>query len=168
MYVYTPKPLIIMTISFEIAVKPYVKKFLNLKYGPEALVSKKTRIGLILIELLDSKIERSAIDVSDFTEKYTIKVSERYFNTKGFNVSYNKKKFLAVYLEKQFTEELRNYVDLQVAIGVHAIQAMRVFLRYHAITENEIKLESIYRSYQRYCGEKITDKKNSMSSTKMY
>lgn len=154
-----------MCVSFQIAVKPYVKKFLNVKYGAEAVVSKKTRIGIILIELLDSKIDRSGIELTGCSEKYTINVSERYFNTKGFNVSFNKKKFLAVYLEKQFTEEMRSFVDVQVAMGMTAMQAMRVFLMYYTINENEIKLESIYRSYQRYSGENIKVKKNILYST---
>ena len=168
MYVYKPKQLIIMSVSFEIRVKPYVKKFLNVKYGTEALVSKKTRMGLILIELLDSKIDRSGIDVTGCTVKYTINVSERYFNIKGFNVSFNKKKFLAVYLEKQFTEELRSYVDLQLAIGVPAMQAMRVFLKYYSISEDEMKIDSIYRNYQRYSGENILSKRKNINTTKMY
>lgn len=157
-----------MCVSFQIAVKPYVKKFLNVKYGAEAVVSKKTRIGIILIELLDSKIDRSGIELTGCSEKYTINVSERYFNTKGFNVSFNKKKFLAVYLEKQFIEELRSYVDVQLAVGVPAMRAMRVFLKYYAISENEIKLDSIYRNYQRYSDENILKKRNNSISTKMY
>lgn len=165
MYVYTHKAFITMFISFEIAVKPHVKKFLNTKYGPEAIISKKTRMGLILMELLDSKIDRSGVDITGCFEKYTIKVSQRCFNIKGFNVSFNKKKFLAVYLEKQFTEELRSYVDMQLSMGVTAMQAMRIFLKYYAISENEIKLDSIYRSYQRYSGEKIKEKKNILTST---
>jgi hypothetical protein len=157
-----------MCVSFEIAVKPYLKKFLNTKYGPEAVVSKKTRIGLILIELLDSKIDRPGIDITGCTEKYTIKVSERYFNIKGFNVSFNKKKFLAVYLDKQFTEELRSFVDLQLSMGVPAMKAMRIFLKYYSISENEIKLDSVYRNYQRYSDENILSKRSNNISTKMY
>ncbi|PIF33006.1 hypothetical protein CLU81_3576 [Flavobacterium sp. 9] len=146
-------------IQISIPVKKPVKKYLTKKYGEIHTISKKTFLGLLLLELISNKADTSDIDFKGF-DKYKMDIPELYFNTKGFSVSRNKLKFLGVCLERLFFEDFHNFVDVELAKGkTNAWQSVKLFLLLYDINENEMKLESMYRNYQRHCEEKIKVKK---------
>lgn len=145
--------------SFEIPTKPHVLKFLQTRYGRQHTITKKSAIGLILLQLLDGKIEKVNFDASDFPDRYTINVPEFYFNTKGFNISLRKRRVMAQYMEKMFMEDFKHYMDIEVGRGHNAMAGMRVYLKFYDISENDIKFETLYRTYQRYSNDTITSKK---------
>lgn len=151
-----------MNISVRIPTKPHINKYLQHRYGQQHQITKKSLFGIILLELLNTKIEKPEVRIlpNDFSYGYTVLVPQRYFSTKGFNISANKKKYLAVYLEKLFMEDLQNHVDRTMYSNKStAMEAIRSFFSFYGITENDIKLESVYRNYQRYCSENIKGKK---------
>lgn len=146
-------------ITVSIPVKNYVKKYLVKKYGTVHTVSKKTFLGLLLLELINDDVQKPD-RVLEEMDKYEIEVPEYYFNTRGFNINQNKSKFLGLCLEKLFFEDYLAFVDLELAKGkLDALKSVKLFLQLYNISENELKLESMYRKYQRYSGEKIKDKK---------
>lgn len=146
-------------ITIAIPVKKHVKKYLITKYGAVHTVSKKTFLGLLLLELINTKVEAPERLFLDF-EKYELTIPEFYFNKKGFSIDKNKSKYLGVCLEKLFFEDFYNFVDVELAKGKgNAYQSVKLFLLIHQISENDLKLESMYRNYQRHCGENITEKK---------
>ncbi|HSD07918.1 hypothetical protein [Flavobacterium sp.] len=146
-------------IQIRIPVKKHVKKYLIKKYGNIHTISKKTFIGILLLELIDKDADTSDIDFKGF-DTYKMDIPEMYFNTKGFNVSRKKLKFLGVCLERLFFEDFHSFVDVELAKGKsNAWQSVKLFLLLYDINENELKLESMYRNYQRHCDEKIKLKK---------
>ncbi len=146
-------------IQISIPVKKHVKKYLIKKYGEVHTISKKTFLGLLLLELINKDADTSDIDFNGF-DRYQMDIPELYFNTKGYSISRKKLKFLGVCLERLFFEDFHNFVDVELAKGKsNAWQSVKLFLFLYDIDENEMKLESMYRNYQRYCEEKIKDKK---------
>lgn len=147
-------------ISVEIPVKSYVKKYLCVRYGTEHKLSKTTLLGILIFQLLDSKVEKQPVSAKDFDSRYVIQISEFYFNIKGFRIPMAKRKFLAICLEKLFYEDLYMFIDKSIRnYNVSAMKALKIFLEEYKISENDAKLESIYRQYQRYSSENITEKK---------
>lgn len=146
-------------IVISIPVKPHVKKYLIKRYGTTHQVSKKTFIGLFLLQLLEKKIEKQEKDIpNNFT--YEIEVPEYYFNTKGYSVDTKKLKFLGICLEKLFVEDCNSFIDNELLKGdSNAKKAIKLFFCIYGIDENDLNLDSVYRNYQRYSGEKIKDKK---------
>ncbi|WP_289659484.1 hypothetical protein [Flavobacterium panacagri] len=147
-------------IQIYIPVKKHVKKYLIKKYGQNHTISKKSFLGLLLLDLINKDADTSDIDFNGM-EKYSLDLPEMYFNTKGYEISRKKLKFLGVCLERLFFEDFYLFVDVELAKGNNnAWQSVKLFLAMNDINENEIKLESMYRNYQRHCKENIKDKKS--------
>lgn len=147
-------------IQIYIPVKKHVKKYLTKKYGTIHTISKKSFIGLLLLDLINKDADTSDIDFNGF-EKYQMEIPEMYFNTKGYSINRNKLKFLGICLERLFYEDFHHFVDVELMKGENnAWQSVKLFLSINDLNENEIKLESMYRNYQRHCGEKIKVKKS--------
>lgn len=146
-------------IQISIPVKKPVKKYLIKKYGEVHTISKKTFIGLLLLELISNEADTSDIDFKSH-DQYKMVLPELYFNTKGFSINRKKLKFLGVCLERLFFEDFYSFVDVELAKGkTNAWQSVKLFLFLNNITENEMQLASMYRNYQRHCDENITEKK---------
>lgn len=147
-------------IKIYIPVKKPVKKYLIRKYGEIHTISKKSFLGLLLLDLISKDADTSDIDFKGL-EKYCIDLPEMYFNTKGYNINRKKVRFLGVCLERLFFEDFYSFVDVELAKGTNnAWKSVKLFLDLYDINENEIKLESMYRNYQRHCDEKIKLKKS--------
>lgn len=149
------------SVTVKIPVKSHVKKYLSERYGIEHTLTKTTLLGILVFNVLDKKLARPIKDFSDYDEKYAIVVPQRYFNERGFAIDLRKRRFLAICLEKVFNEDFHLFIDTVISskLKVSAVQAMKIFLKKYQITENEAKFETLYRNYQRYCKENITQKK---------
>lgn len=151
-------------VVISIPVKSYVKKFLVKRYGYTHQISKNSFIGLFLLELLQRKVEPPFREISK-ESTYDIHVPEFYFNEKGYHVDHIKLKFLSICLEKLFFEDFYQDIDKELLKpNPNAMQSIRFFLSVYDITEDELKLASLYKKYQRYCDNKITSKKVVLSA----
>jgi hypothetical protein len=148
-------------ISVSIPVKAHVKKYLIKKYGTVHTISKKTFLGLLLLELINDKVMPSDRSFVDF-DRYELNIPDFYFAKKGFHIDRHKARFLGTCLEKLFFEDFYSFVDVELAKGkTNAMKSVKLFLLIYDISENEMKLESMYRNFQRYSGEQIKLKKAS-------
>lgn len=149
-------------IVISIPVKLHVKKYLIKRYGSIHKLSKKTFIGLFLLQLLEKKIDKPERE-TDKSQVYDIEVPEYYFNTKGYCIDKDKLKFLGICLEKLFMEDLFSFIDNELMKGeLNAKKSLRLFFCIYDLSENELNLDSIYRNYQRYSGENIKIKKQNI------
>ncbi|RZJ71095.1 hypothetical protein [Flavobacterium sp.] len=152
-----------MEILLSIPVRSHLKKWLVGKYGSKHVVTKKTAIGLLLLSMLDKKIEKPKKLASEYPERYEIVITQRYFNINGFEIGHNRKRFLSELLERLFKDDLNCFVDMAIIRGNStAYEAIRQFLKHYDICENDLKLESVYRNYQRYSKESIRAKKGTI------
>lgn len=149
----------IFMIQIDIPVKKHVNKYLIRRYGAVHTISKKSFVGLLVLELVNNEVKKVNYDIIH-CDKYTLLLPDFYFNTKGFTLDKNKEKFLGVCLERMFFEDFYHFVDVELAKGnLNAYKAVNLFLKLFNIHEDDVKLESMYRNYQRFCGEKIKVKK---------
>lgn len=143
--------------TLKIPVKTHVKKYLVKQYGAEFKANKKTFFGTFIIELLDRETER----VNYFKEEvYTVTVDRNYTKKTKIALDGNKLRSVGNALEVLFIEDFYKYVDGQlVSPNASAYQAVKNFLKIYDISEDDLKLETMYRKYQRYSNEKIDEKK---------
>ena len=145
-------------IVIQIPVKNHVKKYLIGRYGATQKITKKTFIGLILLQILEKKVEKQETSSSTLSN-YEVSVPEYYFNTKGYSVDADKLRFLGICLEKLFLDDFYLFVDHQLLKGGSAYKSIQFFFSLYGLSENDLKVESMYRNYQRYAGESIKAKK---------
>ncbi len=146
-------------IVIQIPVKIHVKKYLQKRYGAIHQVSYKSFLGLVLLQLLEKKVEKPNKD-NENTNFYDIKIPELYFKTKGFHIDKMKLKYLGICLERLFMEDLYSFVDHELLKpNSNAMKAIKLFYSIYELSEQDVKLESVYRNYQRYSGERIKNKK---------
>lgn len=149
-------------IIISIPVKSHVKKYLIKRYGAVHQVSKKTFIGLFLLQLLEKKVEKPEKEVEK-GHLYEIEVPEYYFNTKGYCIEKEKLKLLGICLEKLFIEDFYSFVDNELQKGdMNAKKSIKLFFSIYDLSENDLNMDSMYRNYQRYSGENIKCKKKNI------
>lgn len=137
-------------VSLHIPCKVHVKKYLIGRYGQNHVMSKRSLLGTILFHLLDKNCPKATIQLEEYTHKYDIIIPEFYFNSRGFEIGYKKKHYLAICFEKIFFEDMLQSMELASSeYNVKPIEAMRRFLKLYKITENDVNFDSLYRQYQR-------------------
>lgn len=145
-------------IKISIPVKPFVKKYLIKRYGTACRISRKSFFGLFLSEMLVKKVEKS----NPFdSEQFDVEIPEYYLNTDGYTIDSGKLRTIGLALERMFFDDFYHFVDLRLQEGTFtkASKAIETFLKLYEITEDELRKDSMYRNYQRYCGESIKSKK---------
>lgn len=146
-------------IVISIPVKSHVKKYLIKRYGESHTISKNTFIGVFVSGLLNKKMEKQDYETNGF-EKFSFNITSDFFYKKGHTISSNHKKYIGRCFEMLFFEDFYLFVDNDLLKGNgNASKAVKLFLKVYDLTENELKFDSMYRNYQRYCGEKIKEKK---------
>ena len=133
-----------------IPVPTYVKKFLTQKYGEALFISKKTTLGIHLLELLEKEFDPKSIYPVLGNDCYRINLSEYYANTKGVVINPMRANDIANYLDRLFREQLFDFMKIHKYQHGQELPAIRIFLDYHGITEDDLKYDSIYRDYKRY------------------
>lgn len=136
-------------ITLKIPCKRHVKKYLIKKYGDTHVISPGTMLGIFAIQMLNKEFDPKELSkvYSDF---YELELTEFYIKTKGFNICPEKLFLIGESLDRLFREELFAHVDLVYDRGDKwALRSIRHFLRFYEITEDELKLESIYKAYLR-------------------
>jgi len=147
-------------VEIKIPVKPYIKKYLVRRYGVSHKITKRSLVGFMLLELLNKDIHKHKKDNLN-TATYSFLIGEHYFKVYGFTVQKEKINFLGNCLDRLFIEDFYNFVDLELEKGhLNAYQSVSLFLKVYKIPEKDLKHDSMYRKYQRYCNENIKQKKN--------
>lgn len=152
-------------VVISIPVKSYVKKYLVKRYGSTHQISKNSFIGLFLTGILSKKITYRNYEKKKLTDSIDFELSTDIFYTEGHTISSNDQVFFSRCIEKLFLEDFYLFVDNELQMGNrNAMKAVKTFLNLYSITESELKVESMYRNYQRHCNEKITLKKVKLSA----
>ena len=148
-------------ITLEIPIKPFLKKFLTKKYGEVHHVKKTSLLGGIIIDILDKQYRKQSIDV-DRKSWYKVSVPATIVKEVGFDISFLKLKKLGDKIYTIFYNDLENYITLTVENDLkffnekhssinkqNRMKAIAQFLDFYNITEEELKLESVYRTIDR-------------------
>ncbi|RZJ92019.1 MAG: hypothetical protein EOO20_03235 [Chryseobacterium sp.] len=136
-------------VQVSIPVEKHVLKFLTRKYGQVHKASKTTLIGKMVLQALDNS--QSAPDkVIPGTYKYELAIPEFYFNTKGSTLKPRTRQLLGDCFNILFDDEMCSHLDRQVMAGRKALTELKAFLEIYHITEDDVKVETLYKVYQRH------------------
>ncbi len=143
-------------------------KYLQKKYGDHHIVSRNSWLGTYLIELLDKKYRKTGtIKDGNF---YQIIVPKNIIKEVGFDMAPIKYNKMEQMVEKLFRSDLYSYIEVTIEnellvqvcksyfkqngdLLLHkqdVMKAIRQFLKSYNITEEDLKLESMYRDYGRH------------------
>jgi len=150
-------------IKIEIPVEAHVRKYLVKLYGLEHTATKKTGIGLEVLNSLSKVVEKPEKRIGP-QYKYVVYVPEFYFNTKGHTVKRNALQHLGVCLGIQFDVAMCQFLDLRVSNGAKALPTLKEYLKFYDISEDDAKVETLYRVYQRFCKGPIKTKKKAVAA----
>lgn len=153
----------IFKATLEIPVPRYIKKYLDKKYGSDLNVSRKSFMGLFLLRLLSEK------HIEDFETKkiktdctYIIMIGTYYLEKIDFPLDKRKTNSFVYSMEQLFREDLFSHVDVSIKSNLFyytikerllkhkATDAIKQFLTFYNIFEDDLALESIYRAYKRH------------------
>ncbi|WP_340074515.1 hypothetical protein [Leptobacterium sp. I13] len=150
------------TITLNIPLKTYLKKYLIQKYGDTHYVSRRSWLGKYLISILDKQYRKAKVDISK-DSFYTISVPPTIVKEVGFNISAVKMKYLEEMIQKVFLNDLYSYIEISVGSRLkflnkeydsinkqNTMQAIVQFLKFYEIAEDEVSIDSLYRTFYRY------------------
>lgn len=147
------------TITINMPMKSYLRKFLLKKYGSSYKVSSNSLLGIYLIEILDKQYRK---DHKQIRQKnyYPLIIPKSIVERVGFDMPTAKMKRFEVMLSKLFKDELESYIKVTTTLELYVnindnkyrqdiMKAMKQFLEYYKISEDELKLDSLYRDFSR-------------------
>lgn len=147
------------SISINMPMKSYLVKFLTKKYGPSHKVSQSGLLGSYLTQLLSKDYKPNSLKVSE-SSFFTISFPKTIIEKHGFMITTEKMKRFEEFLKQLFRHSLDVYINITIAKGLvvdsgnsmyeqDVMKAMKQFLDMYGITEDELKLDSLYRDYSR-------------------
>ena len=149
------------TVTLNIPLKPYLTKYLNLKYGTVHNVTRSSWLGNYIIEILTKQYRKQKALVKS-TSFYTIALPITVLKESGFDISTEKMRRLEIMIEKVFRNDLDSYIGVSIGCDLkhfnHDFQSMNKqnvakaidqFLRFHEISEDELSADTLYRDFFR-------------------
>ncbi len=137
-------------MQITIPIKSYLKKYLTKKYGSELILSRKSSLGIHLLELLEGDFNPKELVPATGDDIYLLNIGEFYSNTKGVTIHTSRINNISAYLDKVFLESLFEHVKIYKANYNQELPAIRQFLEFYDITDNDLRYDSVYRTYKRY------------------
>lgn len=148
------------TIIINMPMKSYLCKFLIKKYGNYHKVSANSSLGIYLSDLLDKHYRKQNHPLS-CKSFYPFHFSKTMVEKQGFDMSAAKMKKFELFVQKLFRSSMDDYITTSIASNLvivkdrnqlnqqNVLKAMQQFLDYFDISEDELKLNSLYRDYSR-------------------
>lgn len=147
------------SIILHMPLKSYLCKFLIKKYGTHHKVSINSSLGIYLTDLLDKQYrkEHRSLKEKNF---YPFHFPKSIVEKRGFDMSSAKMKKFEIFMQKLFLSSLDDYITTSMHSNLmvpgetnfykqDVMKAMKQFLHCYGVTEDEIKLDSLYRNYKR-------------------
>jgi hypothetical protein len=162
------------TCIVHLPLKSYLCKFLIKKYGTSYKISYNSLLGGFLIEILDKQYRRRESRQIKEESFYPIIVPKSIVEKVGFDFPTSKMRRFEQIIKQLFINEMRSHIDISIAsnlsVQIHnknykvgVMKAMKHYLDYYDISEDDLKLESLYRSYQRHKTDTTTDNEKNES-----
>lgn len=147
------------SITINMPMKPYLRKFLLKKYGSSYKVKHHSLLGTFLIEILDRQYRKGDHKIRQ-KAYYPFHIPKTIVERVGFDMPPQKMKRFEDMLFWLFKDELESWVDVSIAANLYidindkkyklsVMKAISQFLEFYDIREDDLKLESAYRDYKR-------------------
>ncbi len=117
------------TITLNIPLKSFLKKYLTHKYGEEHDISRRTWFGRYIIDILDKNYKKSNVDIKK-DSFYPVHVSSCIIKEVGFDISATKLKLLSEMIYKVFLNDLYSYQMDEIKYQVTHKSGSKMLFKY--------------------------------------
>lgn len=145
-----PPPTVDFSVTQNIPVADHVYKYLKTRCGSDHIIASRTTIfGSLVLGLLtrngDVKPKKSG-----FTKIFKATITEDSGQRGGMFISADNAQIFNDQVDKMFREELFFHVVINKGIDARMyLQSIRTFLQVYDITEDDLKIDTIYRDFKR-------------------
>jgi len=140
-------------VSVSFPVKAHVRKYLQRQYGSAHIASKTSFLGQLVLGSLEKTYEKPEKNLpAHFT--FTVLVPQGYVNRVGTTLPRNTQQHLGELCTHLFNMAMYDHLDAVSWGGGQVYPELRNFLERYGITEDDMKVESLYRAYSRHCKKK--------------
>lgn len=139
------------SIQINIPVKTHVSKYLKVKYGDKPMVaSRRTVVGSIVLSMLSNNGDvKPGSDVRE-SETFKVIVKEYHYLRNGVFIDNRTAWLFNELVDNMFKEELYCHIIInKFSHESQYLESIRNFLNVYNITEEDLKLESVYRDFKR-------------------
>lgn len=145
-----PAPLVDFSITQNIPVADHVYKYLHKCCGATHITAtRNTAIGSMALSLLGRNYDVKP-NKKKFTKIFQVTISEHYYEKTGMHISRLNAQLFNDQADKNFREEMYRHLLMHHHLEHKKfIKSMRKYLDFYDITEDDIKVESLYRDFKR-------------------
>lgn len=138
------------SITQSIPVSDHVYKFLVARCGSDEIeASRSTFIGSLILSM-HGRNPDVRLKKNNFTKLFKVTISESHYQKLGMHITSENAQLFNDLVDKVFREELYCHALLN-KMGNKSLylEAIRKFLEVYNITEDDIKLDTLYRDFKR-------------------
>jgi len=143
-------PTVDFSITQNIPVADHVYKYLKTRCGSDHIKATRTSIfGSLALSLLGKTADLKP-KKSEFTRTFRVTISENSHSRQGMHLTEANAQLFNDQVDRMFREELFFYLIMNKGLSSKMyLQSMRTFLEVYDITEEDIKLDTLYRDFKR-------------------
>lgn len=137
-------------ITQHIPVADHVYKFLKTRCGSDHIVAtRNTVFGSLILSLLNRNADVKS-KKAGYTKIFKTTITEDSYQRVGMYISAENAQLFNDQVDKMFREELFFHVVINKGIDSRMyLQSIRTFLQVYDITEDDLKIDTIYRDFKR-------------------
>ena len=143
-------PQVDFSVTQEIPVSDHVYKYLlKLCGGDKIDANRSTYVGSLILSLQGRNYDVRP-SKKKFTKLFKARISETYYAKTGLHITSENALLFNDQIDKKFRDELyRNMLMNRHLDEKLFLKSMRAYLDFYDITEDDIKVESLYRDFKR-------------------
>lgn len=147
----TPPAPVDYSITQNIPVADHVYKYLLHRYGTDHIkATRNTTIGSLVLSLQGRNKDKRPAKKSGFTKIFKATITEQAYNKLGIHLSEENAQLFNDQVDKMLREELYWHVTINKGqTNKMHINSIRSFMEAYDITEDDIKLDTLYRDFKR-------------------
>ena len=137
-----------ISVIVHFPVERHVYKYLQKSIGEKMVVSKKDIFGNLVLDMMSKRDHDINVIKGELT--YCVEISEDYMYRYGIYIDDKIQRKFNSYIDKMFRKEMVTHVAIQSRKIVKSREpALREFLFYYNIDEDDIKFETLVKYIQR-------------------
>jgi len=139
------------SITEHLPVSNHVYKFLVKRCGSDVFVAhRNTFIGNVILSSLGKSTDVRIGSSVNFTKIFNVVIKDHYYLKNGVHLSFKNAKVFNNMIDLLFREEMfAQIIILHEANNTNFVELIKNYLKAYDITEDDLKLDTIYRDFKR-------------------
>jgi hypothetical protein len=139
-------------LEIEIPTKLYIKKYLNVKHGEPAILTRKDLVGAYLYELLEDPRKDRDQEAGNFNQIITVSLPDRVLLRKGFYLTPTQICNFNSWMTRFIKLEMRNHIDLMLRQNpkLEIRQAIYDYQTTYELHDDFFPFDTIKKDYYRH------------------